>query len=59
MFSNNPSLCPFLNVIDQVSQPYKTTGRIMILYILTFTFLDNRREDKKILDRMVASIPRI
>jgi hypothetical protein len=24
---------------DQVSHPYKTTGRIMILYILTFTFL--------------------
>jgi hypothetical protein len=24
---------------DQVSHPYKTTGRIMIFYILTFTFL--------------------
>jgi hypothetical protein len=22
---------------DQVSHPYKTTGRIMVLYILTFT----------------------
>jgi hypothetical protein len=27
---------------DQVSHPYKTTGRIMILYILIFTFLDSR-----------------
>jgi hypothetical protein len=33
-------------VRDQVSHPYKTTGRIMVLYILTFTFLDSRREDK-------------
>jgi hypothetical protein len=24
-------------VRDQVSHPYKTTGRIMVLYILTFT----------------------
>jgi hypothetical protein len=24
-------------VTDQVSHPYKTTGRIMVLYILTFT----------------------
>jgi hypothetical protein len=29
----------------------------MVLYILTFTFLDSRREDKR-LNRMVASIPR-
>jgi hypothetical protein len=29
----------------------------MVLYVLTFTFLDSRREDKKILNRMVASIP--
>jgi hypothetical protein len=30
----------------------------MVLYILTFTFLGSRREDKT-LGRMVASIPRI
>jgi hypothetical protein len=35
-------------VRDQVSQPYKTTGRIMVFYILTFTLLDSRREDKRI-----------
>jgi hypothetical protein len=28
----------------------------MVLYILTFTFLDSRREDKS-LDQKVASIP--
>jgi hypothetical protein len=42
LFSNTPS------VRDQVSHPYKTTGRIMVLYILTFTFLDSRREDKRL-----------
>jgi hypothetical protein len=38
----------FLSVTDQVSHPYKTTGRIMVLYILTFTFLDRRRDDKRL-----------
>jgi hypothetical protein len=41
---------------DQVSHPYKTTGRIMVLYILTFTFLDSRQDDKR-LNRMVVGIP--
>jgi hypothetical protein len=44
----NPSLCSSLNVRDQVSHPYKTTRRIMVLYILTFKFLDNRREDRRL-----------
>jgi hypothetical protein len=37
-----------LSVRDQVSHPYKTTGRIMVLYILTFTFLGSRRDDKRL-----------
>jgi hypothetical protein len=36
-------------VRDQVSHPYKTTGRIIVLYILTFTFLDSRRDDKRLI----------
>jgi hypothetical protein len=30
----------------------------MVLYVLTFNFLDNRREDRR-LNRMAASVPRI
>jgi hypothetical protein len=33
---------------DQVSHPYKTTGRIKGLYILTFKFLDRRALQKKL-----------
>jgi hypothetical protein len=47
LFSNTPSLCSSLSVRDQVSHPYKTTGRIMVLYILTFTFLESRRDEKR------------
>jgi hypothetical protein len=45
LFSNTLSLCSSLNVRDQVSRPYKTTGRIMVLYsyILTFKLLDSRK----------------
>jgi hypothetical protein len=44
LFSNTLSLCSALNVIDQVSHPYRTTGKIVILYIHIFTFFDSRRE---------------
>jgi hypothetical protein len=35
------------------------TDRIMVLYILSYTYLDSRQKDKKALDRMVATIPRM
>jgi hypothetical protein len=34
LFSNTFSLCSFLNVRYQVSLPYRTTGKIIILYII-------------------------
>jgi len=35
------------NVSDQVSHPNKTTGKITVLYILVFKFLDSNLEDKR------------
>src|SRR5215475_7947913 len=47
LFSNTLSLCSSLNVSDQVSHPYKTTGRIILLYILIYKVLDSNLEDKR------------
>jgi hypothetical protein len=41
LLSNTLSLRSSVNVTDQVSYTYKTTGKIIILYILSFTFLDS------------------
>jgi hypothetical protein len=46
LFSNTLSLCSSLNVRGQVLHPYRTTGKIIVLYILIYTFLD-RREKKR------------
>jgi hypothetical protein len=46
VFSNTLSLCCSLNVRDHVSHPYRTTGKIIVLYFLIFTFCDSGREDR-------------
>jgi hypothetical protein len=40
-FSNNLSLRSSLNVSDHVSHPYNTKGKITVLYIFIFIFLDS------------------
>jgi hypothetical protein len=38
LFSNTLNLLSSLNVRNQVSHPYRTEGKITVLYILIFTF---------------------
>ena len=47
IFSDTVSLHSSLNVSNQVSCPYKTTGKIILLYILIFKFLGSKLKDKR------------
>jgi len=44
MFPNTRSFLSSRNIKDQVSHPYKT-GKIKILFILIFKFLDSNLQD--------------
>jgi hypothetical protein len=47
VFSNTLNLRSSLNVSGQVLHPYKTTGKIIFLYILMSIFFDSKLEDTK------------
>jgi hypothetical protein len=40
LFSDTPSLGSTLIVRDEGSPPYQTAGRVIVLYIVIFTYLD-------------------
>ena len=44
--SNIFSLTSFLNIRSHVTHPYKRTGKITVLYILIFMFVQSKRKDK-------------
>ena len=48
LFSNTLSLCYSLNMSNQVSHPYQTRGKTIVLYILIFKFLNSELEDKRL-----------
>jgi hypothetical protein len=56
LFSNTLSLRFFLSVRYQILHPYKTTGRIMVLYIFNLYVPRQQAGRQKTLNRTVASI---
>ena len=42
LFLNTLNLCSSFSVRDQVSQSYNAIGNIIVLYVLTFNFLESR-----------------
>jgi len=56
LFSSTLSLRSSLNVSDQVSHPHKTTGKIIVLYILIFKFLVTRSGCNSCSQRTTAKV---
>jgi hypothetical protein len=59
LLSNALSLWSTLNTRGQDSRQYRTTGKIIFLYILIFKIFAQQRRRQKVLGWMVASVTRI
>jgi hypothetical protein len=59
LFLNTLSLFSSLNIRDQVSHPYRTTGKMIVLYILIFKFFGSRGEDRRFLTVWQQALPEL
>jgi hypothetical protein len=59
LFSNTLSICPYLDVRDQVSHPQKTTGKILVTRIFILYVFRQEMRGRKVLNGMVIIFPRI
>jgi hypothetical protein len=59
LLSNTFSLCASFNVRDQVSHPYSTTGKIIVLYIHMLMYFWQQMWRQNLLDWMMTSVTRI
>jgi hypothetical protein len=54
---NTLSLCTSLNVRDNVSHPYKTTCKFIVLYVLIFMFFNSRQKDESFWTEWQQALP--